>query len=104
MRRGLVLLLSLGVLLSAFSFAAARPEANSVILFIGDGMGPNAIELTRLAGGGSPLEMQRFPYSGLVTTLNVEGGTTDSAAAATALATGHKTTNGTVGLSPGGER
>ena len=70
MRRGVVLLLSLWLLLSAFSFAVARPEADSVILFIGDGMGPNAIELTRTGGrrfapGDAALPLLRPGYHGV---------------------------------------
>lgn len=84
-------------------FAAARPEADSAILFIGDGMGPGQVELA--AGTlGQPLTMQRFPYSGTVATCNVSGKVTDSAAAATALATGYKTKNGILGLSPDGRK
>jgi alkaline phosphatase len=97
------LLLSLLYVLALTSFAAARPEADSAILFIGDGMGPNQIELA--AGAlGQPLTMQRFPYSGTVATCNAKGDVTDSAAAATVLATGVKTKNGVLGLSPDGRK
>ncbi len=98
------LCLSLLVLLSVFSLAQARPEADSVILMIGDGMGPNAIELTRWAYGGDPLVLQRMPYSGLVTTRSADSKVTDSAAAATAYATGTKTNNGMLSVAPGGQR
>jgi len=98
-----VLLCSLLCLIALTSFAAARPEADSVILFIGDGMGPSQVELA--AGAlGQPLTMQRFPYSGTVTTCNVSGEITDSAAAGTALATGVKTNNGMLGISPDGRK
>jgi len=98
-----VLLCSLLCLLALTPFAAARPEADSTILFIGDGMGPSQVELA--AGAlGQPLTMQRFPYSGTVTTCNVSGEITDSAAAGTALATGVKTNNGMLGLSPDGRK
>ena len=71
-------------------------QAKNVILLIGDGMGPVHIE----AGGilkGEPLAMQKFPYMTTVETCSVFGETTDSAAAATALATGQRTENGMVG-------
>jgi len=104
LRRSLTLLLVVSLLLSALSFASARPEADSVILLIGDGMGFNHIELTRLALGGNPLAMQRLPYSGLVATHSADSPVTDSAAAATALAAGVKTNNGMLAVSPGGQR
>jgi alkaline phosphatase len=97
------LTLSLLLLLAAASFSFARPEADCAILFIGDGMGPNQVAMTGLAKG-SPLTFQRFPYSGTVTTIAVDGETTDSAAAGTALATGAKTKDGMLGVNPGGQR
>lgn len=97
------LLFSLLCVIALTPFAAARPEADSVILFIGDGMGPNQVEMA--AGAiGEPLAMQRFPYSGTVTTCNVSGRITDSAAAGTALATGVKTNNGMIAVSPDGRK
>ena len=83
-------------LLSIVAYAA--PTADSVILFIGDGMGPNQIVLGRAAGGGDPLAIERMPYSGLVTTVSAGGDVTDSAAASTALAGGYKTENGVLGM------
>ena len=74
-------------------------KAKNVILLIGDGMGPvqmRAGELER----GKPLAMQQFPYSTKVETLSHGDVVTDSAAAATALATGTRTTNGYVGIAP----
>jgi alkaline phosphatase len=87
------------------SFAAcsdARPLADSVILFIGDGMGPGQIAMTRGAVE-HPLAMARMSYSGMVTTVSLGGKVTDSAAASTALATGHKVENGVIAMSPGGQ-
>jgi alkaline phosphatase len=86
------------------AFAHAAPLADSAILFIGDGMGPVHIRLARDAAGGQPLALDAMPFSGLVTTREVGGRVTDSAAAGTALATGHKTTNGTIAMSPDGRR
>jgi alkaline phosphatase len=87
---------------SLLPFAHARPQADSVVLFIGDGMGPGQIEMT--AGAvGHPLAMQKMPYSGTVTTLSIGGRVTDSAAASTALATGHKAENGVISVSPDGK-
>jgi alkaline phosphatase len=78
--------------------AHAGPVADSAILFIGDGMGPNQIVLGRVAGGGDPLAMERMSYSGMVTTVSAGGEVTDSAAASTALSGGYKTENGVLGM------
>jgi len=100
--RAMLLLLAALSVASLLPFAHARPQADSVILFIGDGMGPGQIEMT--AGAvGHPLAMQKMPYSGTVTTLSVHGRVTDSAAASTALATGHKAENGVISVSPDGK-
>jgi alkaline phosphatase len=100
--RPLVLCLALLVSALALSPLAAQPEADSVILLIGDGMGPGQVEMAAGAQG-APLAMQRMPYSGLVTTTSLGGKITDSAAAGTALATGHKTENGKIAMSPEGQ-
>ena len=78
--------------------AGARPK--NVILVIGDGMGLGSIHFTSLYQHGreDALQMQQMPFAGLCTTLAADGGVTDSAAAATAIATGSKTSVGTLGL------
>lgn len=78
--------------------------------FIGDGMGTNQVlsaEMYRSAVLGQPLGrvqtlMTTFPYSGHLSTYSKSNGITDSAAAGTCLATGTKTTNGTLGLDENG--
>lgn len=77
----------------------------SVILLIGDGMGFPHIELGRLVefGPGTNASVDRFPHKGNVSTSNIDGGTTDSAAAATALATGVRTQNGRISQSWDGQ-
>ena len=78
--------------------AGARPK--NVILVIGDGMGPGSIRFTSLHQHGreDALQMQQMPFAGLCTTLAAGGGVTDSAAAATAIATGSKTSVGALGV------
>lgn len=71
-------------------------EAKNVILLIGDGMGPQQIKTGEIYKGQS-LTMQGFPYKATVETCSASDMITDSAAAATALATGVRTTNGVVG-------
>lgn len=88
--------------LSAQTYTFAT-EAKSAILMIGDGMGHNSVNLA-LANGLDEFVAQRLPYIGTAVTKSqsvIEGKAnfTDSAAAATALATGYKTTNGYLGVS-----
>lgn len=78
--------------------------AKNVILFIGDGMGPEHVRAaaTYRSGPGGTLSFEAFPCSGSVATANADGGVTDSAAAATAMATGRKVRNAVVSVaSPG---
>ena len=74
-------------------------EAKNVILMIGDGMGPQQIKAGEVFKG-ERLAMQGFPYKTTVETCSASAQITDSAAAATALATGVRTTNGVVGMDP----
>lgn len=69
-------------------------EPKNIILMIGDGMGPNQVRVsTELSGGNyeGKSYMQYLPNQGFSKTDSLDG-TTDSAAAATAMATGYKTT------------
>lgn len=77
-------------------------QAKNVILMIGDGMGPQQIKAGELYRG-EKLTMQKFPYMTKVETRSASDSVTDSAAAATALATGVRTNNGTIGKNPLGE-
>jgi len=73
-----------------------------VILLIGDGMGRVQRDAARLLGGA--LAMDAFPFSATVRTgcADPVATVTDSAAAATAIATGVKTYNGAIGVGPDG--
>lgn len=77
-------------------------KVKNVILMIGDGMGAEQAKAGEIYKG-SKLVMQTLPYSTMVTTYSKDG-TTDSAAAATAMATGHKTANNMVGMLPDGTK
>ena len=95
--------LFVAVLFSVLSFA----QAKYIFYFIGDGMGTNQVlasemYLAELEGriGRKQLLLTQFPYSGQVATFSASNGITESAAAGTCLATGTKTNNGTLGLSP----
>lgn len=80
-------------------------KAKYVFYFVGDGMGVNQVNgteayLAELQGriGIEPLCFSSFPNVALINTTSATNGVTDSAAGGTALATGHKTKNGTLGL------
>lgn len=79
-------------------------KLKNVILFIGDGMGVSQVTLARLATGGAKggLCLDELPVSGLAKTHSANNLVTDSAAAATALASGHKTNNAAIGIAPDG--
>lgn len=73
----------------------------NVILMIGDGMGQNHVKAA-LAEYGSLFFYDNADFSGTITTFSRDVfGPTDSAAAATALASGYKTDNGQVGMYKG---
>lgn len=77
-------------------------QVKNVILMIGDGMGPTQIKAGELYKG-TELTMQKFPYMTKVETRSANDEITDSAAAATAMATGVRTNNGMIGKNPLGE-
>lgn len=85
-----------------------HPKARNIVYIQGDGMGAAQREFVRLATTGrkGDLVMNRLPVTGMVHTDpdDPEELVTDSAAAATALATGHKTRNGAVGQDAQGRR
>ena len=100
------------LLISMFIFIAGCGVSSSgakspknIILFIGDGMGPAQITLARIskAGKNSKLEMDSLKYGGLIHSRSADSLITDSAAAATALATGYKTNNGMISTLPNGK-
>lgn len=79
---------------------------NNVILMIGDGMGLAHINAARLRAKSrnKPLTIDQLPITGLVQTHSSSQLVTDSAAAATAIATGFKTKNQVVGQAPDGTK
>ncbi len=100
-KRFLSLLLAAAFALTALS----QSQVKYVFYFIGDGMGVNQINVTEtyqaaLKGkiGFEPILMSSFPVVGLVNTYSATNGVTDSAAGGTALASGHKTKNGAIGV------
>jgi alkaline phosphatase len=80
--------------------AVDSPNTNNIILFIGDGMGDAHRLAARWAAVGETgtLSMDSMPAGGWAMTGAADNPITDSAAAATAMASGVKTDNGVVGM------
>ncbi len=98
------------LLVSISQTVEASNTPKYVFYFIGDGMGVaqrQAAEYFKQAKEDNPtskLLMNTFPVAGLITTHSAnETLITDSAAAGTALATGHKTLNGMLAKLPDGK-
>jgi len=85
-----------------------RERARNVIFIQGDGLGLSHRELIRLAtvGKDGELAMDGLEYAGWTTTdsADPEDAVTDSAAGATAFASGVRTSNGAVGVDADGNR
>ena len=82
---------------------AARVElAKNVILFVGDGMGVSTVTAARIldgqqrgeSGEENLLHFERFPYTALSKTYNVDMQVPDSAGTMTAMMSGIKTLAG----------
>lgn len=76
-----------------------------IFLFIGDGMGMGPVVTAQtynrtILGNDKPLTMMQMPVAGMCLTYSANSDITDSAAAGTALSTGHKTKNGMLGQDP----
>lgn len=98
--------LSLLTALAVWLSTAATAQAPRYIFYlIGDGMGNAVVNaaqtyLRHTAGPESSLNMLRMPVGGQIMTYSASTPVTDSAAAGTALATGRKTNNGMLGVTP----
>lgn len=82
-----------------------EPKPFGIILFVCDGLSPNTLTATRLyqGGAGSRLQVEGFPRLALVRNSANDFAVPDSAAAASALATGVKTNNRAVAMDPAGK-
>src|SRR6056297_618756 len=99
----LMLVASLFLVFALIFTAAAQAEVKNVILMIGDGLGTGQIDMARYMAGGKDheLELMKLPETGIMMTSSTEG-VTDSAAAGTAMATGHKVYNGAIAMNKNG--
>lgn len=77
-------------------------SSRNIILLIGDGMGAGQRTAARWysAGLDGKLAIDLLPAEGLAHTASADSSVTDSAASATAMATGIKTNNGIIGMDP----
>jgi alkaline phosphatase len=102
------LLIILGVsLTSCFTPGKLANKKNhdirNVIFMIGDGMGLPDV-YAAMTVSDKPLNIERCNMIGLQKTFSADNYITDSGAAGTALATGHKTKNGAIGMDPQGNQ
>ena len=89
-------------------------KAKYVFMFIGDGMGLQQVNAAEVYNGsidrtgGEPaikkLALSGLPVQGMITTYSTNSFITDSAPAATSLASGYKTDNGVIGMDPAKKR
>ena len=102
-RLGILSLLTLVYLTHPIHAQAQKPPKN-VILLIGDGMGVGAMEIARQFeyGKAGVLHMERLEHVALMRTYSANNYVTDSAAGGSAIATGIKTNNESIGVDPNG--
>jgi alkaline phosphatase len=80
------------VMLTLLAQVAAAGPPKNFILLIGDGMGVEQVKAANYYNGGD-LFMETLPYQAVCTTRSADNSVTDSAASATAIATGYKVNN-----------
>ncbi len=92
------------------SLAAQAAEPKYVFYMIGDGMSSAQRQITEYYqqqqkhNSNYHLAINSLPVTGIITTQSASSLVTDSAAAGTALATGVKTDNGVIALTPDGKK
>lgn len=79
-----------------------KNDVKNVIFLIGDGMGLPHINAAKTVST-APLNIERFTTTGLQTNFSSNNYVTDSGASGTALATGSKTNNGSIGVDAEGK-
>lgn len=93
-------------LISAVMFLAATAtaqEVKNIIYLIGDGMGLSSVTMMLLEGGYEATIFDEADNVALQKTYSMDNRVTDSAASGTALATGSKTNNTHISVTPDGE-
>ncbi|MFK8068912.1 MAG: alkaline phosphatase, partial [Gammaproteobacteria bacterium] len=89
----------------AAEIAAPQQPIKNIILMIGDGMGLAQVNAARWTARqkNQTFNIDTFPVTGLMKTYSRDKLVTDSAASATAMATGYKTNNHMVAVEPDGD-
>lgn len=96
-------------MMAAFALSSAHTvwadAPKYIFYFIGDGMGmgpSTAAEMynRQVKGNTTPITMMQFPVASMCLTYSADSPVTDSAAAGTAIASGVKTNNGMLGVTP----
>ena len=77
-------------------------HVKNIIMFIGDGMGVSQL-YAGMTVSKQPFYLEKFPYAGFLKTYSTDNYITDSAASGTAMASGEKTNNGMIGVTPDGK-
>lgn len=95
----------ISTVLLCVSVLAQAQTPKYIFYYIGDGMGMGPLMAAEnynrtILGNDRPLTMLNFPVASWSTTYSASSLITDSAAAGTALATGHKTNNNMLGVTP----
>ena len=98
----LLAFLGIGVLFYA-NWVVQKPFA--IILFVTDNLTPSSLTAARIYKNGADtrLNLEKLPNLGLITTHAADFAISDSAAAATAIATGQKVNNRSVGVDSSGK-
>lgn len=101
-------ILILGLLLWSVPASAQRPapkpeKVHNVILMIGDGMGLGQVAAYMIENQYRPTAFDRAHYTAICKTYSANNRVTDSGASATAMATGNKTKNSRIGVTPDGK-
>lgn len=86
-----------------FKIDGKPSTVKNIILLVGDGNGLTQISATALANNGE-LSLTQFKNIGLLKTQSADDFTTDSAGSATAMATGKKAPNRSIGVDLEGQR
>jgi alkaline phosphatase len=107
--RNLVATVTMAILMiavAAVAWGENSPQVKGIILLIGDGMGLNQVRSADIYSRqvlGKSLALDSIVTRGITTTYSANSEVTDSAAAATALYSGHKNNNGVINILPDGK-
>lgn len=101
---GLFVLIFCLIYMSSPIQAETKNTPKNVILLIGDGMGVGAIEIARQLEYGKTgvLHLEQLEHVALMRTYSANNFVTDSAAGGSAIATGIKTNNESIGVDANG--